>query len=187
MSFIVTNRGHSMTDLTYLHDEISNRIAFVQNRLQDYGYAPFKFQFEVGNLKSGCAGIAQPYSNRVVISRDYLKECTETTIKETIPHEICHLYTAKYFPFAKQAHGPEFRRLMNILGLEGKTYHSMKLANEPEKKTRKKYRYVYLSEVTKKECLLTSQQHSKMIAGTAIYRHKMTGEKIIFTGIKKEI
>lgn len=54
---------------------------------------------------------------------------------ETCEHEVAHLFTKILFPNAKQAHGPEFRRVMNSLGLTGRTRHSMHLEDAPVKQT----------------------------------------------------
>lgn len=48
-------------------------------------------------------------------------------------HEIAHHYVFLYYPKAKQGHGPEFRKIMNILQLNSETYHSMQLQNGPTK------------------------------------------------------
>lgn len=58
--------------------------------------------------------------------------------KTTIGHEVAHIVTKIVYPYAKQAHGPEFRHVMRLFGLNGRTYHSMVVNSYLEK-----YKYKY--------------------------------------------
>ena len=42
----------------------------------------------------------------------------------TIVHELAHILQYRLYPKAPQAHGPEFRTIMELLGYSGRTYHS---------------------------------------------------------------
>lgn len=44
--------------------------------------------------------------------------------KDTIIHEVAHMMQYLVYPHAKQAHGPEFRRICVMLGGSGSTKHS---------------------------------------------------------------
>ncbi len=57
--------------------------------------------------------------------------------KEIIYHELAHIIQFSLFPTAKQAHGPEFRYILQSQGFAGKTYHyySVKEAKSISKKT----------------------------------------------------
>ena len=55
-----------------------------------------------------------------------------------IGHEVAHIVTKIVYPNAKQAHGPEFRYVMRVFGLNDSTYHSMVIDSYVEK-----YKYSY--------------------------------------------
>lgn len=72
------------------------------------------------------AGKAYRRSHRVEFNLSYF--CTHPNwkdLEETVAHELCHVAQYRIYPQAKQAHGPEFRNLMAILGYSGDTYHYM--------------------------------------------------------------
>lgn len=47
---------------------------------------------------------------------------------ETIAHELAHILVYKVYPRYKQAHGVEFRGIMQAIGFSGRTYHSYNVA-----------------------------------------------------------
>lgn len=47
---------------------------------------------------------------------------------EVIAHELAHIIQYRIYPKAKQAHGPEFRTIMQLIGFSGKTYHNFSVA-----------------------------------------------------------
>lgn len=161
--------------------EFLNKIQETQNKLAKAGFPAMSINSKITKLSPGYAGMAYPIVNAVYISPDYLKEYPEQVLNVTVPHEVCHLYVDKYFPKAKQSHGPEFRFLMSLLGLPGKTYHSMKLSQTQEGR-RMKTRYIYISQKTKKEIQLTSHQHSKIQGQPNRYSWK--GELLVWSGKK---
>lgn len=162
--------------------EILNKVEEIQNKLENIGFPRITISTEINTLKPGVAGVAFPAWNKIIISVHYLNEFKDRVISNTVPHEICHLYVNKYYPHAKQNHGPEFRRLMQFLGLNGDTCHSMILSEGPKRIKKTKTRYLYLSTITNKPVYLTSFQHNKMVSGTAKYTLKTTGETLKYTG-----
>lgn len=137
----------------------------VVNKLNSYGYSPINLQYSVEKLRPGVAGSARYSKSEVAISEDYLQFHPEHIFDVTIPHEICHHYVDKYFPRAKQAHGPEFRRLMNILGLKGDTYHSLGVV--PGTSGKKQMRIEYKCEC--KTHQITTTKHNRIVAGKTKY------------------
>lgn len=83
-------------------------------------------------------------------------------MKETLAHELAHVIQYVCFPHAKQAHGPEWKRIMRDLGFEPSTYHSMERpkVNGKKPRTYKKTRYVY--EKDGKRVLLIKKNHTKL-------------------------
>lgn len=163
-----------------LENLVLSRIQEVQNQLAEKGFAKFDIEVIIKRINGRIAGQAFLSADRIHISEDYLRDCTDDVIATTVPHEVCHLYVNKYFPRAKQHHGPEFRSLMRSIGCEGSTYHSMKLSHETKNLlTKTKTRYVYLTAITGREVFLTPNQHSHMVKGTR--RYSYAGEPIAYS------
>jgi SprT protein len=176
-----------MIKTEYMLDLVKNRVEKVQKKLASKGYPSFPIVSKVDSLKAGTAGIAHPLLRTITISKDYLRDNKEQVLKTTVAHEVCHLYVNMYFPRAKQHHGPEFRSLMNLLGLDGKTYHSMGIASGTVKRTRKVTRYVYKTADTGTIVKLTSQKHNKEQMYRKYYLgergcYTLDGEPIVWTG-----
>lgn len=167
----------------YLHLVI-DKAAQIQNKLEKFGFPHIDLKFEIGVLPKGTAGSAYPYMKKVTISEDYFREHQTAMLENTVPHEICHHYQVVYYPKAKQAHGPEFRHLMNLLGLDGKTCHSMSLSSGKDKRrVNTVTRFMYETVNTKKIVMVTAQKHKKIMAEP--HRWSVRGEKIVFVAEKK--
>lgn len=155
-----------------LFAKVHDRVAEVKRVLASKGYPNITINSSVGSLNRGVAGIAKLYDREVVISREYLEAFPKQVLAETVAHEVCHHYVWHYFPNAKQHHGPEFRRLMRMLGFSGDTKHTMRMPTDSgvSIKSRKVTRYVYV--VAGNSVNLTSQQHKKLTAGTRKFTYK---------------
>lgn len=167
-----------------LVEKVVARVAEVQSRLAKCGYPSFPINSKVTKeLKPGIAGQARYYGNEILINEFYMIEHEASVLHDTVAHEVCHLYQHKYIGHAKQAHGPEFRGLMNLLGLAGKTHHNMKLVNGPTKRHRTVTRYIYTDAARVIECGLTPKQHERALKGASF---SCKGKKVFFTGIVKK-
>lgn len=162
--------------------KVQNRVTEVQKQLAARGYPLVEIHASVKTLKAGRAGEALPHACAIAISEHYLNEHESQVLYRTVAHEVCHVYVRKYFPRAKQAHGPEFRYLMNSIGVDGSTCHSMQLSTGPAIKRKTKTRYMYVTVNTGKSVVLTTQQHKKALAGV---QFTCKGEPIKFTGNTK--
>ena len=93
-------------------------------------------EIRIINKPKNVSGTAYRYSNRVEFNLPYCILAKEA-YKETIYHELAHMIQFALFPAAKQAHGPEFRYILQSQGFAGKTYHyySVKDAKSISKKT----------------------------------------------------
>jgi len=130
--------------------------------------------------KGSAAGLASLRSKRVSFNTVLMSRHPED-FDNTIIHEVAHLVTYQIRPNAKQAHGPEFKRIMLILGGSPNTYHTYDVSGL--KRTYAKTRYVY-------ECSpgcthnMTKGKHDKIVSGV-IYQCRHTGKRIMknsFTG-----
>lgn len=79
------------------------------------------------NSKS--AGSANAFFNRLRFNLDYA-EAYPKEFRMTIIHEVSHLVVDCLYPYAKQAHGPEFRFVCVTLGGTGKTHHNYQLPSK---------------------------------------------------------
>ncbi len=71
------------------------------------------------------AGKAHFASHSIQINPLFLKTDEKKMIEQTIPHELAHLATKILFPYAKQVHGPEFRRVLGLISDNTDTFHDM--------------------------------------------------------------
>lgn len=88
--------------------------------------------------KGRAAGKAWWVENKLEFNEVLAKENSEA-FKNTIIHEVAHLVTHRVFPNAKQAHGPEFKKVMRRLGGVANTYHTYDVSTVISRK--KKVRY----------------------------------------------
>lgn len=74
------------------------------------------------------AGRCWYHKKLVEINLPYFMDNTpeiDAELKETIAHELAHWIVWNLYPLHKQAHGPEFRLVMQSVGYSGNTYHTM--------------------------------------------------------------
>jgi predicted SprT family Zn-dependent metalloprotease len=166
--------------MNYL-EKITLRIEKTQIKLQAMGYDRIEIpNVLVTKLGKGTSGQASYYPTRTIkISVDYIREFEEQILNRTVPHEVVHHYVNKYFPRARQHHGPEFRNIMRALGCDCATKHSMHLS-KPQTGGRTVVRHLYKTELTLKLIRLTTGQHKKILMNPN--RFTAHGEKLIYTG-----
>lgn len=175
--------------MTNLPDAVEKALDLTKKELKNVlGLGDIHINLKIHKLPKGVAGRAWYNSyykvGTVEISVEYLDAYPDTILAETVPHEVCHVYQAKYFPRAKQTHGPEFRGLMAAIGCDGKTYHSMYLAGH-ERKRKTVKRYIYKTVGTGKEVLVTATRHNRMQRGVVYTTTR--GENLIWTGKVKKV
>lgn len=69
------------------------------------------------------AGRAYRKHVRIDLNAQMFVANEEEFMLRTIPHEFAHLVTFNLYPTAKQAHGPEFRSILAIMGASHKMGH----------------------------------------------------------------
>ena len=98
--------------------------------------------YKIGNIpaihfntnKSPVAGYAYRWEKKVEFN---LRFAEELDFETTIMHELAHIVQYIVYPFAKQAHGPEFRSIMQTMGFSPRTYHSYNVKAAKSKKLEK--------------------------------------------------
>jgi len=140
-------------------DLIHAKTKEVVDELSQHGYAPFELNVKIERIKPTFAGLAYRVYNIVILNSLYVRDHFEDALNVTLAHEICHLYQHKYYPRAKQAHGPEWKNLMRLLNLAPNTYHKLSVP-ELENNKKRKARYIYSD--GNKSFKLTTAKHNKI-------------------------
>lgn len=89
----------------------------------------------------GTAGLAYKSSRRIELNVQLLLENTEDFFKRTIPHEVAHIIQYMVYPYAKQGHGPEWREIMDFLGVDSTRCHSYDVSALVVKRNTTKFTY----------------------------------------------
>jgi SprT protein len=123
--------------------ELQNRVTTLVNKLMTQFLGDSVPKVSIGyrvDMKRA-AGIAYRSHNRIELNIQLLLANTELFFERTIPHEVCHIVQWILYPKAKQAHGPEWRKLMSGIGAVASTYHSYDISVSMDS-SYKLYRYV---------------------------------------------
>ncbi len=123
------------------------------------------------------AGRARYIDNSIKYSPTLYKENESVFIARTVPHEIAHLITHLVFPHAKQAHGPEWRSVMQKLGV---TDNSRCHSYDTSSTKRSRDRFVYRCDCEISHWI-TAHKHKKMQIGIKFTCRKCK-KTIDFTG-----
>lgn len=113
------------------------------------------------------AGTANRGTKKISINPHYYRTYGFEGMKETMIHELCHVIQFVLYPKAKQAHGPEWKRIMMNFGYAPDTCHTMalpKIERSPKyvpQKKNKKTRYVYTDQ-TGKIYHFTKKSHERI-------------------------
>lgn len=105
------------------------------------------------------------YSRHMVEFNSVLARENSEDFMDTIIHEVAHLVTHRLFPLAKQHHGPEFKRICQMLGGSGERCHNYDVSNV-KRKINKTY---HIWKCACQEHLLSPQKHKKGMNGTTRY------------------
>lgn len=125
------------------------------------------------------AGYAIPGLNKLGFNVVLAKE-NAAIFHETVIHEVAHIVVTKVYPWAKQAHGPEFKAVDVSLGGRGTRCHSYDVSSVKVKKT-----------ITRYECKCGCKEPhyvTKKVAARAWgYRCKVCNENLSYTGKARKI
>jgi predicted SprT family Zn-dependent metalloprotease len=99
-------------------------------------------EIEFTTRKSNYAGKAYLFSQKVEFNLRYAEE---PSFMDTVAHELAHIIQFRLFPRAKQAHGPEFRAILDSIGSDSSTYHRYNVTTAKSKKLDKIAAYDLIS------------------------------------------
>ena len=117
----------------------------------------------IGFFQKGTYAGRAWYKQHKVEFNTVLAEENGDRFENTVIHEVSHLVTNALFPSAKQAHGPEFKRVMATLGGEPNTYHKYDVSSV--KISRTVVRLVY--KCSCRTHYVTKGMHSKIVRSTS--------------------
>ncbi len=146
---------------------LEDKVLEAYQRAQEvYGRA-----FEIANIEwrdmGRTAGRAYYGENKVVYSPTLYAQNVETFLARTCPHEVAHLVTNKLFPFAKQAHGPEWRGVMKALGVQDITRcHSYDTSSTARARYQTR---VFNYACACREMKISARRHGRIVRGEANY------------------
>lgn len=122
-----------------------NEIVQKAENLYTLDFSEINLVIDPKPLRKNVLAFYKPNTSTVHLNDVLLNTLSETTIKQTIIHEIAHHLTPILFPNHKQAHGPEFKRIDKSLGgLErakapSDDYDAFQMASSTRKSTTFKY------------------------------------------------
>lgn len=123
---------------------VENKVLETYLKAQDIFKKSFELpRLDFETLRTGTAGQAFPHKNLIKFNPILLSENVDSFIERTVPHEVAHLLTKLLYPLAKQHHGPEWRYVMQMLGIQGDNLtrcHDYDVTNT--RKNKKSYEYV---------------------------------------------
>ena len=111
--------------------------------------------------KSTTAGLAFRSQPKVSFNKVIMMNESDESFLQTIIHEVVHHVVYRRYPCAKQAHGPEFKHAMRVMGAEPKRCHNYAVAGLGVlTKTVKRYEYKCVCGRTH---LITTTIHNKIL------------------------
>lgn len=125
------------------------------------------------------AGYAWKHGRLVEFNLDFAERNPDTFF-ETVIHEVAHLFTFVLFPRAKQAHGPEFKRVDTLLGGRGKRGNNYCTEGVYTKRVTQKFKYSCAC-VGVGNHIIALNTHKKMQLGCN-YRCKKCATRLTFVG-----
>lgn len=132
----------------------------------DRRWPPPRLRFD---LRGQCAGQALPATWTLRLNRALLLAHEGHFLAVTVPHEVAHLVAYALHGPRIRPHGPEWRELMQQLGLPPKVCHDY-----PVKPARRARQWTYRCAC--QEHRLGSQRHRRASEGRTIYRCRRCGD-----------
>jgi hypothetical protein len=108
-----------------LFDKVQGRVLEIQRRLNLLGYTPFFVTIKLREFENGDAGVASLGENIIYINPLYFKNHEEEMLRDTVPHEVVHLYLCEYKGIIADTHGAEFVELCHAIGCDSSEFHTM--------------------------------------------------------------
>lgn len=143
------------------------KIVLKAEEMYDYNFSDLELVIDPKPLRKNVLAFYKPSTKTVHLNDVLLNTLNETTIKQTIIHEIAHHLTPVLFPNHKQAHGPEFKRIDKSLGGLGRAkapaddYDAFTRASSTRKTTT--FEYICLCQTHH----ITKNRHTRILNGAS--------------------
>lgn len=124
--------------------------------------------------KGTVAGVANSTNWLVNFNPTLLNENTDEFIKNTVPHEVCHLAADIVAP-GESTHGPMWQQMMRLFGLSPEARHRYDVTNSRINRTVTQYRY--RCDCCDKTFDVGTRRHAALQSEPGAYTHGPCGEK----------
>lgn len=131
-------------------------------------------RFDLRGLTAGMASMKDGKTS-VRVNMDIYRDNQAHYLNQTIPHEVAHLVAHAVFGPRIQAHGKEWKHVMEFFGCPADRCHTY--AAKPARNI-KTYTYKCACRSHK----ITSIRHNKMVRAERVYRCKSCAQPIALTG-----
>ena len=131
---------------------------------------PVQVEFDLKGRNAGSFELRNS-TCRIRFNEIILVNNFQESLEQTVPHETAHYLTYKIFGRKNiKPHGPEWRKIMEMLGATADVYHNFDLKNVPIRQQR---RHTYSCGCKQYE--LTTTRHNRVVRGSAIYHCRLCG------------
>lgn len=156
------------TLINIVNDEVSRVCNLLRVSVPEYTVDTF----DIGTHGGSCSYYSINKAFKLSFNTSLYNRYPEQFIN-TIRHEIAHMMQRIIYPNAKQAHGPEFRKIFTYIGGDGKRTHSYDVTGLRKKKVK---RHIYVCGCTQHK--VATQTHNKMQLHGAHFVCRYCSDKI---------
>ena len=107
---------------------VTNKTAAIWQELQQSYNCGTMPEVSISLAPTKWAGFAWRSGTKIEINLAYVMSHSLDNADATIAHELAHIVQYRCFPKAKQAHGKEFRSILDCLFMDNSTHHYMSVS-----------------------------------------------------------
>lgn len=119
------------------------------------------------------------YARHRVEYNELIAKTNRASFHNTVIHEVAHLIVHRMYPNAAQAHGPEFRHVMQVLGGNGARCHNYNVEAVVAAKGQKQYVWACSCQEHK----VSARKHANMMKNPGGYKCKRCHTVVSFTKV----
>jgi len=171
--------------MTELQDQVVSTVREyidIANELLHAGINPHSILVKFNIRGTNLAGEANFSKSLLRFNPVFLEHCTDEFIKRTVPHEVAHIVQRKLFGYGVRCHGKEWKKVMQVFGLEPSRCHNYVLPAEIRKKhSRRQERFSYSCNCGTGVHKVSKTKHNRINKGYG-YRCCSCNERIVYEG-----
>lgn len=112
----------------------------------------------------------------------FLNAHTDEYIKDTVGHEMAHIFVRQIYGNGPKSHGYEWKRMMSTLGLVASRCHDMEVP-EGVKVGKPKMKYNYTCSVCRDNIVVGPKHHAGLQKGRSLFHAQCgRGSKLVYVG-----